>query len=248
MRVRLREVYKSFRAVNRVNLSIRETFGRRCPSLPMISVLKNISFSVGAGECVAVLGPNGAGKSTLLRLIARISLPTLGKIEVMGRVAPLIAAGAGFHPEMTGRENIYLNGTILGERKKNLDGVFDAIVEFSGLSDKMNTPVKHYSSGQYVRLAFAIAVHTHCDIFLIDEILAVTDETFKQRCLEKIGQMRSMGKTFFVVSHDRRGLMSVCSKALVLNDGYASSLNDIGEFLFRSPEIQTSDDYRPQSP
>lgn len=217
--VRLRDVSKSFSAGRELGISIRERLFRRRQRPRTTDVLHNISFSVTPGESIALIGANGAGKSTLLKLIARISRPSRGMVEVFGRVAPLIAAGAGFHPEMTARENVYLNGTILGARKKEIDAAFAPIIDFSGLSKKLDVPVKRFSSGEYVRLAFSISIHIPCDICLIDEVMAVCDARFRREALQKIIELQRQGRTFFIVSQERDSLRSSCTRAIGLKEG-----------------------------
>ncbi|KKR83709.1 MAG: ABC transporter related protein [Candidatus Daviesbacteria bacterium GW2011_GWA1_41_61] len=181
--------------------------------------LKDVSFQINKGESVGIIGTNGSGKSTILKLIAGVLKPTQGKITVEGRISPLIELGAGFHPELTGRENIYLNGTILGLSKKEIEEKFAEIVEFSGLGDFIDTPIKHYSSGMYMRLGFSIAVHTNPDILIIDEILAVGDMAFQNKCFGKINQFKDQGVTIIFVSHSMEAVRNVCNKVLLIYDG-----------------------------
>ncbi len=163
--------------------------------------LKNVSFEIKQGESVGFIGRNGAGKSTILKLLAGVTKASSGTAEVNGKVAALIEVGAGFHPELTGRENVFLNGSILGLKKTEIEKAFDSIVSFAELEDFIDTPVKHYSSGMYVRLGFAIAAHTNPDIFLIDEVLSVGDEAFQKKCLDTLAKHRAAGKTMILVSH-----------------------------------------------
>ncbi|MDD2823054.1 MAG: ABC transporter ATP-binding protein [Candidatus Daviesbacteria bacterium] len=181
--------------------------------------LKNISFKVKKGEALGIIGTNGSGKSTVLKLIAGVLSPTKGTISVNGRIGPLIELGAGFHPELTGRENIYLNGTILGLSIKEINEKFNAIVNFSGLDDFIDTPVKHYSSGMYMRLGFSIAVHVEPDILLVDEILAVGDAGFQKKCLEKMKEFHDKGVTIIIISHSADLIKSFCKKAILINHG-----------------------------
>lgn len=193
--------------------------------------LKDVSFTINKGEAVGIIGKNGSGKSTILKLIAGVMVPTKGKVVVKGRIAPLIELGAGFHPELSGRENVYLNGTILGLRRSEIDGLFKKIVDFSELEEFIDTPVKHYSSGMFMRLAFAIAVHTSPDILLIDEILAVGDEEFQKKCLRKMKDFKKKGVTILFVSHSLEDVEDFCDKAIYIKDGeiaaYDSSENAI---------------------
>ncbi len=184
--------------------------------------LKDINLEIKAGETVGIMGPNGSGKSTLLKLIAGVSRPTVGKIEVKGRVAPLIELAAGFHPELTGRENVHLNGIILGMSRKEVDAKFDEIVDFAELWDFIDSPVKHYSTGMYLRLAFSVAIHTNPDILLLDEILAVGDEQFQAKCLKKIDEYIKKGTTMLFVSHDAKLVHRICSRTVTLQGGHLS--------------------------
>jgi len=181
--------------------------------------LKDVSFDVEAGESLGVIGPNGSGKSTLLRVIAGVTQATEGEVSVQGRVASLLELGAGFHPYLTGRENVYLNGTILGIRKEDIDRNFDKIVEFAGIERFIDTPVKDYSSGMYVRLAFSVAIHSDPDIFLVDEVLAVGDEEFQQKCRAKIRELQQSGKTIVFVSHDLNIVNELCDRVILLREG-----------------------------
>ena len=184
-----------------------------------IPALTEISFSVEKGEAVGLIGSNGSGKSTLLKTVAGILKPTSGSIEVAGRVAALIELGAGFHPEISGRENVYINGAVLGLGRREVDRRFDEIVEFSGLADFIDEPVKNYSSGMYVRLGFAVAIHTDPDILMVDEVLAVGDEAFSHRCLRRIEEFLAAGKTLLLVSHSLTLIEEVCDRALWLESG-----------------------------
>lgn len=181
--------------------------------------LKNISFEIKQGESVGFIGRNGAGKSTILKLLAGVTKASSGTVEVNGRVAALIEVGAGFHPELTGRENIYLNGSILGMRKSEIEKKFDSIVAFAELQEFIDTPVKHYSSGMYVRLGFAIAAHTNPDIYLIDEVLAVGDEAFQKKCLDTLAAHKDAGKTMILVSHALNTIEEVCDRCIYVNHG-----------------------------
>lgn len=181
--------------------------------------LKDISFEVKKGECIGLAGHNGSGKSTILKLISSVTYPTQGAITVNGRVAPLIELGAGMHLDLTGLENIYINGSILGLSIREIQCKQAAIIDFAGLEEFINTPVKKYSSGMYLRLAFAIAVHSPADIFLFDEVLAVGDEEFRQRCAERMQQLRADNKTILIVSHDAGELQRTCDRVCHLEHG-----------------------------
>lgn len=181
--------------------------------------LKDVSLHVKKGECIGLSGHNGSGKSTLLKLISNVTYPTKGNIQVQGRVAPLIELGAGMHPDLTGIENIYMNGTILGLSIRELKRTIGDIIEFSGLEDFINAPVKKYSSGMYLRLAFSIAVHSPADIFLFDEVLAVGDQEFQEKCLARIAAIRAANGTILVVSHDSLALDRICDDIITLEHG-----------------------------
>lgn len=181
--------------------------------------LRDISFQVGAGEVLGVIGRNGAGKSTLLKILARITEPTAGRADLFGRVGSLLEVGTGFHPELTGRENVYLSGAILGMRKSEVERHFEAIVDFAGVSEYLNTPVKRYSSGMRVRLGFAVAAHLQPEILLVDEVLSVGDAAFQQKCLDKMGKVSHEGRTILFVSHNMAAISALCDRCLCLEDG-----------------------------
>jgi ABC-type polysaccharide/polyol phosphate transport system ATPase subunit len=191
-----------------------------------VVALKNVSFSVDRGEAFGIIGRNGSGKSTLLKLISGILKPTHGKVSVNGRIAALIELGAGFHPEITGRENIYINGIMLGLSRREIDQRFDKIVEFSGIADFLDQPVKTYSSGMYVRLGFAVAVHVDPDVLLIDEVLSVGDEEFSARCVAKIQEMKYRGVTLLFVTHQLDQVRTLCDRALWLDHGQVEAIGD----------------------
>lgn len=181
--------------------------------------LKDVSFEVHPGEVVGIIGRNGAGKSTLLKILSRITKPSSGEVAVRGRIGSLLEVGTGFHPELTGRENVYLNGSILGMRRGEIDGKFDEIVAFAEIEKFLDTPVKRYSSGMYVRLAFAVAAHLEPEILIIDEVLAVGDAAFQRKCLGKIGDLSRDGRTIIFVSHQMGAVQALCSYAILLNQG-----------------------------
>ena len=184
-----------------------------------IWALKDVSFEVKQGEAIGIIGRNGSGKSTLLKILSRITAPTEGRAEIHGRVGSLLEVGTGFHPELTGRENIYLNGAIIGMRKAEIDRRFDEIVDFAEIEKFLDTPVKRYSSGMYVRLAFAVAAHLEPDILVVDEVLAVGDVQFQKKCLGKMGNVTKEGRTVLFVSHNMRAIASLCDSALLLRSG-----------------------------
>lgn len=181
--------------------------------------LSDVSFEVKRGEVLGIIGINGAGKSTLLKILSRITPPTTGSIKIHGRVSSLLEVGTGFHPELTGRENVYLNGTILGMRKKEIERKFEEIVEFSGVEKFLDTPVKRYSSGMRVRLAFAVAAHLEPEILIVDEVLAVGDAAFQQKCLNKMQDVGEQGRTVLFVSHSMPAVTRMCSRVIMLNAG-----------------------------
>ena len=182
--------------------------------------LRDINFEIEQGDAVGIIGRNGAGKSTLLKLLSKVTQPTTGSFKVNGRIASLLEVGTGFNPEMTGRENIYLNGAILGMRKHEIDRKFDEIVDFSGVERYIDTPVKRYSSGMYVRLAFAVAAHLESEILIVDEVLAVGDAEFQKKCLGKMGDVsKGEGRTVLFVSHNMGAIQNLCNKGIVLDKG-----------------------------
>lgn len=181
--------------------------------------LQNVNFELTRGEAFGIIGSNGAGKSTILKLITGIMKPTTGHITVTGKLSALIEVGAGFHPDLTGRENIYLNGTILGMKKAEIDRKFDAIVEFSGLADFIDTPVKRYSTGMYARLGFSVAAHVDPDILIVDEVLSVGDVVFQNRCLERMNTILRSGATVIFVSHNLRAIAELCPRSILLEHG-----------------------------
>jgi ABC-2 type transport system ATP-binding protein len=193
--------------------------GRKGDLSKKFDALKDVSLDVEQGETVALLGLNGSGKSTLLKLISGVLQPDEGTVHTRGRVAGLIEVGAGFHHDLSGRDNVYLNGAILGMSQSQIDAMFDSIVEFSEIGEFIDTEVKFYSSGMYLKLAFSIAVHTDPEVFLIDEILAVGDEPFQRKCIAKINELAAAGKTLFVVSHDLDLVASVCKRGVLLEHG-----------------------------
>lgn len=188
--------------------------------------LKDVGFTVGRGETLGIIGINGAGKSTLLSLIAGTKLPTEGTITTRGTISCLLELGAGFHPDLTGRENVFLSGAIMGISKAQMIERMDAIVEFAELQEFIDQPVKHYSSGMYVRLGFAVAVEVNPDILLIDEVLAVGDSAFQKKCIQRMDEFRRQGKTMLIISHDLRTIQSISDRILFLNDGTVQGIGD----------------------
>jgi lipopolysaccharide transport system ATP-binding protein len=206
--------------------------------------LKDIDFEINRGDAVGIIGRNGAGKSTLLKLLSRVTAPTTGSIKVKGRVASLLEVGTGFHPELTGRENIYLNGAILGMRKREIDLKLDEIIDFSGVERYIDTPVKRYSSGMYVRLAFAVAAHLESEILIVDEVLAVGDAEFQKKCLGKMGEVsKGEGRTVLFVSHNMAAVQSLCKKGIMLKNGsifYNAGVNDLVKFYTSDYSLMNS--------
>lgn len=208
--------------------SFKSIFGYvfNIPSPDDFWALNDVSFSLKHGEVLGIIGPNGAGKSTILKIIAHVTKPSRGQVKVSGRVGPLIEIGAGLHPELTGKENIYLYGSILGMRRCDIRKKFDEIVEFSGLKDFLNTPVKFYSSGMYLRLGFSVTIFTDPDILLIDEVLAVGDENFQKKCINKMEELIKTKKTIVFISHNLNHVARICKKVIYLDYGKIKSLDD----------------------
>jgi len=212
--------------------------------------LKDVSFEIGAGEVVGLIGHNGAGKSTMLKILSRITMPTTGRAVLRGRVASLLEVGTGFHPELSGRENIYLNGSILGMRKVEIDRKFDEIVAFAEVEQFLDTPVKRYSSGMYVRLAFAVAAHLEPEILIVDEVLAVGDAQFQRKCLGKMQEVSAGdGRTVLFVSHNMSAVSDLCQRALLFRDGQivesGPSAQVIDQYLHHS-SAEVSHQYQPE--
>ncbi len=202
--------------------------------------LNDINFEIKQGDAVGIIGKNGAGKSTLLKILSRITKPTKGRIEINGRVASLLEVGTGFHPELTGRENIFLNGTILGMSRAEVKSKFDEIVAFSGVEKFIDTPVKRYSSGMYVRLAFAVAAHLEPEILIIDEVLAVGDAEFQKKCLGKMDEVSKGGRTVLFVSHNMALINILCNKAILLNSGAIVQFDDTKKVIEKYLRTQTN--------
>ena len=210
----LRAPFRKWRRLRRLN-----TFATERESDDILWALRDVSFDIEQGEVVGIVGRNGAGKSTLLKILSRITEPTEGRITLRGRVSSLLEVGTGFHPELTGRENVYMNGTILGMRKKEIDRKFEEIVEFSGVERFLDTPVKRYSSGMKVRLAFSVAAHLEPEVLIIDEVLAVGDAEFQKKCLGKMQDVAGHGRTVLFVSHNMGAIQALCPRAIALRSG-----------------------------
>jgi ABC-type polysaccharide/polyol phosphate transport system ATPase subunit len=241
-----------FRSVTKeYHLQKERTFKDFLPSLlqggswsNLLTVFSGLSLDIRTGETVGIIGKNGAGKSTLMKLIAGVTYPTKGTVTVMGRVAPLIELGAGFHHELSGHENIFLNGAILGMHKKEIELVYDEIVAFSELEEFIHTPIKRYSTGMLMRLAFSIAVHTRADIYLIDEVLAVGDVRFQKKCLKKLEELKAdKGKIIVFISHDKTAVSQFCERVIYLGngkllyDGSAKQAFNLYEKTLKKPDV-----------
>jgi lipopolysaccharide transport system ATP-binding protein len=222
---------------------IHEKNTDRMPSAYDFWALKDVSFDVKKGDIIGVMGRNGSGKSTLLKLLSRITAPTEGEAEMHGRVASLLEVGTGFHPELTGRENVYLNGSILGLKRKEVEERYQMIVDFAEIPNFMDTPVKRYSSGMRVRLAFAVAAHLEPEILILDEVLAVGDAAFQEKCLEKIEATKHSGVTILFVSHSSASVKQLCNRAIVLNEGrlvFEGSADEATNFYTQSLHLHSN--------
>jgi lipopolysaccharide transport system ATP-binding protein len=212
--------YRKYRSLYKFDKSIVEfEDDSENPTADVIVAVRDVSFTIMEGEVVGIIGKNGSGKSTLLKILSRITSPTRGRAEIRGRVSSLLEVGTGFHPELTGRENVYLNATILGMTKKEVDTKFDDIVAFSGIEKFIDTPIKRYSSGMKVRLAFSVAAHLEAEILVIDEVLAVGDAAFQNKCLAKMDEIAHHGRTVLFVSHNMAAVQNLCDRVLVMDDG-----------------------------
>jgi len=215
-----------------------------------ILALDDVSFTVKQGEALGIIGRNGAGKSTLLKILSRVTAPTSGVVKVKGRIGSLLEVGTGFHPELTGRENVYLNGAILGMKKVEVARKFDEIVDFSGVEQFIDTPVKRYSSGMYVRLAFAVAAHLDPEILIVDEVLAVGDAEFQKKCLGKMGDVAGEGRTVLFVSHNMAAIQNLCNRTIVLSEGRqifdGDSSDAMSYYLKTTTETKTECSWQPE--
>jgi lipopolysaccharide transport system ATP-binding protein len=231
------EIYKTLRdkLADTFTAPIRQLRGRGAKDGPSSSshiwALKDVSFDVKRGEVIGIIGPNGAGKSTLLKIFSRITEPTAGYADIHGRVGSLLEVGTGFHAELTGRENIYLNGAILGMKRAEIGRKFDEIVDFAEIEKFVDTPVKFYSSGMYLRLAFAVAAHLEPEILLVDEVLAVGDAAFRKKCLSKMGHISEEGRTVLFVSHDMGSISNLCPRSLLVQQGTITSDGDTQDII-----------------
>ncbi|MBQ7167086.1 MAG: ABC transporter ATP-binding protein [Treponema sp.] len=240
--IEVRDLTKEFRVRSDNSLSLKRLvlFGKEkeCAS-ECHKVLRGISFDVRQGESVALIGRNGCGKSTTLKLLSEIIYPTSGSIEKRGRVSSLLELGAGFHPDMSGRENIYINASIFGLSKKEIDRRLDGIIEFSELGNFINVPVRTYSSGMYMRLAFSVAISVDADILLVDEILSVGDAAFQAKCMAKINEIKAAGTTIVLVTHSMSQVNDVCDRAIWLNDGLIAAEGPCREVTDRYMDFMT---------
>ena len=247
--IKLENVSKKYR-IGKANLSFRSLFNDRKSSEEerFHWAVKDLNFELQTGESMGIIGPNGAGKTTILKLLSKVTYPTLGKISMNGRFSALIELGAGFHPDLTGRENIFLNGTILGMQRAEIRARFDAIVDFAGIGNYLDTPVKRYSSGMYARLGFAVAAHVDSEILLIDEVLAVGDMAFQKKCYERMIQLIKNGATLIFISHNLHAIQRVCPSCLVMYRGnpvfVGSSAEAIAEYsnLLRTAAAESNQD------
>ncbi len=248
-RIGQREPYRALRDAladavtapfRRVRAAIQRRNGDPGDDTATIWALKDVGFEVRAGEVVGIIGRNGAGKSTLLKILSRITKPTCGSADIYGRVGSLLEVGTGFHPELTGRENVYLNGAILGMRKAEIAGKFDEIVAFAELEKFIDTPVKRYSSGMYMRLAFAVAAHMDNEILFVDEVLAVGDTAFQKKCLGKMNEVAKHGRTVLFVSHNMLVLQKLCTAGIVLDAGSVIAEGSIGSCVRRYSQLLES--------
>jgi ABC-type polysaccharide/polyol phosphate transport system ATPase subunit len=229
MAVDIRSVFKRYRIYHEKIPSLKNTILRRKrTTFEEFLALDNVSFTVDHGQTLGIIGPNGSGKSTLLKLMAKILQPTSGEVIVNGSLSALLELGAGFHPDLTGRENVYINAAILGMRKRDVDKKMDDIIEFSELAKFIDTPVKNYSSGMYMRLGFSVAINVNPDILLVDEVLAVGDQAFQAKCYKVIYNFMKRGKTIIIVSHDLDTISDLCSNVVFIKDG---KVEDMGKPL-----------------
>jgi lipopolysaccharide transport system ATP-binding protein len=226
---------------------IANPFKKKEKDNKLFLALDDINFNVFPGESIGIIGRNGAGKSTLLKILSKITPPTSGKIICRGRIASLLEVGTGFHPELTGRENIYMNGSILGMRKFEIDRHFDSIVDFSGVEKFLDTPLKRYSSGMQLRLAFAVAAFLEPEIMIIDEVLAVGDAEFQKKCLGKMDEVSKSGRTVLFVSHDMSAIIKLCKKSIILNKGKLILQDDTGKVVEKYLQFNsTGNQYIPE--
>lgn len=238
--IRLESVSKCYSKLDEQAMLLRSILPFWRPTRSELWALRNVDLSIARGETVGVIGRNGAGKTTLLRLLAGVTRPSTGRILTAGRIAPLISVGVGFHPEMSGRENVYVNGMLLGLTRRQVASRFDAIVDFAELSGFIDTPVKFYSSGMFMRLGFAVAAHSDPDILLVDEILAVGDFAFQRKCFEHMRGLQDGGTTIVVVSHAIHQIRALCSRTIVMSGGAVAFDGDTNRAIARQHELHTT--------
>ena len=228
-----RKPYRTLRetVVDAIKSPFRKASGAAAAAAPSFWALKDVNFSVSRGEVVGIIGRNGAGKSTLLKVLSRITEPTEGAIDITGRVGSLLEVGTGFHPELTGRENIYLNGAILGMRRGEIQGKFGEIVDFAETEKFLDTPVKYYSSGMYTRLAFAVAAYLEPEILIVDEVLAVGDAEFQKKCMGKMNDVAQQGRTVLFVSHNMGAVVQLCQRAVMLDHGQVKQVGPVQQVV-----------------
>ena len=238
--IRVEDVKKNFKVYHDKGYSLKEKllFWHR-NDYETRWVLKGVNFSVAKGEAIALIGKNGCGKSTMLKLLSRIMYPDCGKIKIEGRIASLIELGAGFHPDMSGMENIYINASIFGLTRKEIKSKIDEIVTFSELEDYIDNPVRTYSSGMYMRLAFSVAINVDADILLVDEILSVGDQHFQEKCINKMKELKKQGKTMVFVTHSLGSARELCDRAVWLNKGTLQMDGDVNEVIDKYLEETT---------
>jgi lipopolysaccharide transport system ATP-binding protein len=235
-----RERYRTLR--DTIADAVRAPFRKHQKKGEDLWALKHVSFEVQQGEMVGVIGRNGAGKSTLMKVLSRITEPTEGRVEIRGRIGSLLEVGTGFHPELTGRENVYLNGAILGMKRSEIDRKFDDIAAFAEVEKFLDTPVKRYSTGMHVRLAFAVAAHLDCEVMIVDEVLSVGDLKFQKKCLTKMDDVASEGRTILFVSHQLSQIRRICSKTVWLDSGQVRAVGPTGEVVSRYESSMTNGD------
>lgn len=244
MRDDLARFWAKIRGKEDPNLKIGEVNDRNSIEGDYVWALQDINFEVKQGEVLGIIGKNGAGKSTLLKILSKVTSPTKGQIKTKGRIASLLEVGTGFHPELTGRENIFLNGAILGMTKNDIRSKFDEIVEFSGIGKYIDTPVKRYSSGMYVRLAFAVAAHLEPEILIIDEVLAVGDAEFQKKCLGKMKDVSGQGRTVLFVSHNLQAIKNLCTQGILMKYGVLDTVGSIeeviGQYMKKNADMSVS--------
>ncbi|WP_231617411.1 ABC transporter ATP-binding protein [Novipirellula aureliae] len=236
--------WRNFRNLRTLNTNTRNSPLGTSDSDDTLWALKDVSFEIEQGDVVGIIGRNGAGKSTLLKVLSRITEPTSGRAVIRGRVSSLLEVGTGFHPELSGRDNIYMNGTILGMTKKEIDKKFDEIVDFSGVEKFLDTPTKRYSSGMQVRLAFAVAAHLDPEILVIDEVLAVGDSEFQSRCLGKMREVAGSGRTVIFVSHNLGIVKSLCTKGVIMNTGKNTPLQSADDAVVEYLSLTSNRDLK----